>query len=177
MAPPSSTPSRGAARSSGDGPVSRTDRAERIVDAPVDRVFAALVDPDLLLQWLPPEGMTGRFEHVDIRPGGSYRLVLTYPADATAQAKSTDDADVVDVRIVDVIAGDRMVQAVDFDSEDPSFAGTMTMTWQVHDAQGRTRVEITARDVPPGIGEQDHADGLASSLANLARLVEQRRRS
>jgi uncharacterized protein YndB with AHSA1/START domain len=151
----------------------RTDRAERIVDAPVDRVFAALVDPELLLRWLPPEGMTGRFEHVDIRPGGSYRLVLTYPPEATAHAKSTEDADVVDVRIVDVVPGDRVVQAVDFDSDDPSFSGTMTMTWQVHDEHRCTRVGITAQDVPPGIGEQDHADGLASSLANLARLVEQ----
>lgn len=152
----------------------RTDRAERTVDATVDRVFAALVDPELLLAWLPPEGMTGRFEHVDIRPGGSYRLVLTYPPEATEHAKSTEDADVVDVRIVDVVTDDRVVQAVDFDSDDPSFAGTMTMTWRVHDEQGRTRVEITARDVPSGIDEQDHADGLASSLANLARLVEER---
>jgi uncharacterized protein YndB with AHSA1/START domain len=151
----------------------RTDRAERIVDAPVGLVFAALVDPELLLRWLPPEGMAGRFEHVDMRPGGSYRLVLTYPPEATAHAKSTEDTDVVDVRIVDVVTDDRVVQAVDFDSDDPSFSGTMTMTWQVHDEHGRTRVEITAQDVPPGIGEQDHADGLASSLANLARLAEQ----
>lgn len=152
----------------------RTDRGDRIVEAPVDRVFAALVDPDLLLEWLPPEGMTGRFEHVDMRPGGSYRLVLTYPPGAAAHAKSTEDADVVDVRIVDVVPGERVVQAVEFQSEDPAFAGTMTMTWSVHDAHGRTRVEITATEVPRGIGAQDHADGLASSLANLARVVEQR---
>jgi uncharacterized protein YndB with AHSA1/START domain len=152
----------------------RTDRAERIVDAPVSQVFAALVDPASLLVWLPPEGMTGRFEHVDLRPGGSYRLVLTYPPEAAAHAKSTDDTDVVDVRIVDVMPDDRVVQAVDFDSEDPSFAGTMTMTWQVRDEHGRTRVEIVATDVPAGIDEQDHADGLASSLENLARFVEQR---
>jgi hypothetical protein len=38
----------------------------------------ALVDPDALTAWLPPNGMTGRFERFDARPGGSYRLVLTY---------------------------------------------------------------------------------------------------
>lgn len=32
----------------------RTDTPSRVVDALVDRVFAALVDGDELLQWLPP---------------------------------------------------------------------------------------------------------------------------
>jgi uncharacterized protein YndB with AHSA1/START domain len=44
-------------------------------------VFAALTDPKAVVVWLPPDGMTGRFEHFDARPGGSYRLGLTY-ADA-----------------------------------------------------------------------------------------------
>ena len=35
-----------------------------------------------------------------------------------------------------------------------------------------TRVVITADDVPNGISAEDHATGLASSLANLARHVE-----
>ena len=61
------------------------------MEAPVDRVFAALVDPDLLLEWLPPEGMTGRFEHVDMRPGGSYRLVLTYRPGPAAHARPGRD--------------------------------------------------------------------------------------
>ena len=33
-------------------------------------------------------------------------------------------------------------------------------------------VDITADDVPDGINEEDHAAGLASSLANLAKHVE-----
>lgn len=73
----------------------RTDRASRTISAPVERVYAALVDPDALVQWLPPSGMTGRFERFDARPGGSYRLVLTYDDPAEARPKSTDDADVV----------------------------------------------------------------------------------
>jgi hypothetical protein len=35
-----------------------------------------------------------------------------------------------------------------------------------------TRVEFRADDVPPGISAEDHAAGLNSSLANLARYVE-----
>ena len=45
--------------------------------APVEAVYAALVDQEALTVWLPPAGMTGVFERFDPRPGGSYRLVLT----------------------------------------------------------------------------------------------------
>ena len=50
------------------------------------------------------------------------------------------------------------MQAVDFDSDDPAFAGTMTMTWSVRpQGDGRTLVEIVVEDVPAGIGAADHA--------------------
>ncbi len=152
----------------------RTDVAARVVAAPVDEVWAALVDPDALAAWLPPEGMSGRFERFDARPGGSYRLVLTYDDPSTAQGKTTADSDVVEVRFLDVVPGVRVVQAVDFVSDDPAQAGTMTMTWQVTPEGAGTRVEVRADDVPAGISAEDHATGMSSSLANLAEHVEPR---
>lgn len=150
----------------------RTDRASRVVTAPVSAVFEALVDRAALETWLPPNGMTARFDRFDPTPGGSYRLVLTY-ADATAApGKSSADSDVVEARYVDIVPDERVVQAVDFVSDDPTFAGTMTMTWAVRAVDGGTSVEITADDVPDGIGAGDHAAGLRSSLDNLARYVE-----
>lgn len=150
----------------------RTDRASRIVNAPVASVFKALVDRESLESWLPPGDMTGRFERFDPRPGGSYRLVLTYADPNAPQAKTSAGSDVVDVRYVDIVPDDRVVQAVDFVSEAPEFAGTMTMTWSVSEEAGGTRVEIVADDVPDGISAEDHQVGLASSLDNLAEFVE-----
>lgn len=148
--------------------MSRTDRASRVVAAPLDRVYSALVDPDALLAWLPPEGMSGRFERFDGRPGGSYRLVLTYRDVSNAPGKTTSDSDVVEARFLEVRPGVRVVQAVDFVSDDPAHAGTMTMTWEVTAVDGGTRVEFRADDVPVGITAEEHAAGLTSSLANLA---------
>ncbi|WJK40355.1 SRPBCC family protein [Solwaraspora sp. WMMA2056] len=152
--------------------MTRTDSAARVMSAPVARVYAALVDPAALTAWLPPQGMAGRFERFDARPGGGYRLVLTYADASAAPGKATADSDIVEARFVDLVPGVRVVQAVDFVADDPAYAGTMTMTWEVTAVDGGTRVAIRAEDVPAGISAADHAAGLASSLANLATYVE-----
>jgi uncharacterized protein YndB with AHSA1/START domain len=152
--------------------MARTDVASRVIAAPPALVFAAMLDPDALMAWLPPEGMSARFERFDPRPGGSYRLVLTYSDASGAPGKAAPESDVVEARYVDIVPDRRVVQAVDFVSDDPAFAGTMTMTWEVTAIEGGTRVDIVADDVPDGISREDHATGLASSLANLAEHVE-----
>jgi len=94
---------------------------------------------------------------------------LTYAAPPESGGKSSKDSDVVDVRFVEIVPDDRVVQAVDFESDDPSFAGTMTLTWAVTAVSAdSTRVDIRAEDVPPGISADDHVNGPRSSLANLA---------
>lgn len=69
---------------------------------------------------------------------------------------------------MDLVPGVRIVQAGDFVSDDPAYAGTMTMTWELTPVEGGTRVEIRAKNVPEGISAADHTSGFASSLANLA---------
>src|SRR2546423_15571720 len=103
----------------------RTDRASRVIAASPGRVWAALVDPGALMAWLPPAGMTGRFERFDARPGGSYRLVLTYSDASGAPGKATAESDIVEARFVDIVPGERGVQAVGFVSRGPPPAGAL----------------------------------------------------
>jgi uncharacterized protein YndB with AHSA1/START domain len=152
--------------------MSRTDSASRVIQAERERVFAALVDADALTAWLPPSGMSGRFERFDARPGGSYRLVLSYDDGLQGSGKTTSDSDVVEARFIEIAVNERIVQEVDFVSDDPAFAGTMTMTWELSAEDSRTRVEVRADNVPRGISPEDHAAGLESSLANLASFIE-----
>ena len=42
----------------------------------------------------------------------------------------------------------RVVQAVEFVSDDPTYAGTMTMTWEVTAVEEGTRVDIIADNFP-----------------------------
>ncbi|QKT06144.1 SRPBCC domain-containing protein [Gordonia sp. X0973] len=148
--------------------MSRTDVVSRTVSATPDEVFSAFVDPAALLRWLPPEGMSGRFDEFDARVGGRYRLVLTYLDAPSGGGKATADSDIVEARFTAIDPGVRVVQAVDFESDDPRFAGTMTMTWSTAPVDGGTRVEFRADDVPPGISKRDHEVGMTSSLRQLA---------
>ena len=150
----------------------RTDSASLLIRAVRRRVFAALVDPDALTRWLPPSGMTGRFEQFDARPGGTYRLVLTYEDSTAAAGKTSPGADIVSARFVDIVPDVRVVQAIDFVSGDAAFAGPMTMTWELSEGVGGTLVQIRAVDVPPGISQAEHEVGMRSSLENLAALLE-----
>jgi uncharacterized protein YndB with AHSA1/START domain len=149
----------------------RSDTASRLIGASPEDVYAALIDPEALTVWLPPSGMTGRFERFDLRPGGSYRMVLTYEDESGSSGKSTPDSDVVDVRFIDILPGVRLIEAVDFVSDDPAAAGTMTMTWELAAVEGGTRVDITANNVPDVVSAEDHATGMESSLTNLAKYL------
>jgi uncharacterized protein YndB with AHSA1/START domain len=145
----------------------RTDSASRVIAASPGRIYAAFVDPDALTTWLPPTGMTGRFDAFDPRPGGAYRMQLTYKAPATA-GKSGGGTDVVDGHFAELTPDVRVVQSVVFDSDDPAFAGTMTMTWELREVDAGTEVVFRADGVPDGISAEDHAAGMNASLDNLA---------
>lgn len=152
--------------------VPRRDRASRVIAAPPERVYAAFVEREALTAWLPPRGMTGTFERFDPRPGGSYRLVLTYADASASRGKTGADTDIVEARFIALVPGARVVQAVDFVSDDPAYAGTMTMAWEITAVGDGTRVDIVAEGVPDGITVADHAAGMASSLENLAEFLE-----
>jgi uncharacterized protein YndB with AHSA1/START domain len=100
-------------------------------------------------------------------------MVLTYSDSSGTPGTATADSDIVEARFVDIVPGERVVQEVDFISDDPAYAGTMTMNWEITSVDAGTRVDIVADIVPDGVSAADHAEGLASSLTKLAAYVEQ----
>ena len=151
--------------------MSHTDVGRATIEASPHEVFAALVDAQARSVWLPPAGMSGRFDWFDARPGGGYRMTLAYDDEATC-GKSTQDTDVVEVRFVAVDEPRKLVEEAVFVSDDPSFAGTMTMTWSLDPVEAGTQVTITATGVPDGISSEDHVMAFASTLKNLNQYVQ-----
>lgn len=151
----------------------RIDSASRIIKASPSNIYKALVDPEALVLWLPPKGMRGQILEFEARTGGSYQMSLTYiEEDHSTRGKTSEHADVVNGRFLELTPDERIVQAVVFQSDDPTFAGEMIMTWTIAAILGGTAVTIVCENVPEGIRKEDHDVGLRSSLENLAEYIE-----
>jgi uncharacterized protein YndB with AHSA1/START domain len=130
----------------------------------------------MVKEWLPPKGARGSIDAFDPRPGGAFCMTLTFENSSHAKGKSTSNADVVRGQFVTLEKNRRVTQRFEFDSADPAFAGTMTMTWTLNPQEEGTVLTVTAEDVPVGITAEDHEAGMASSLSNLAAIIEGRPR-
>lgn len=150
----------------------RIDSSLRLIYASPSDIYQAFAQPGSMEQWLPPEDMTGKMVHFDFRVGGSYRMRLTYKDSYDGWGKTSDDSDEVQTQLVNLEPGQRIVQEINFESDDPSFAGTMRMTWTFEPSDGGTCVIVRAENVPVGIRPEDHQAGLDSTLSNLARFTE-----
>ncbi|WP_028274495.1 SRPBCC domain-containing protein [Atopococcus tabaci] len=152
----------------------RIDTVSRVIDVSPHTLYQAFMDPDSLVQWLPPEGMRGDMSLFEPHVGGRYRLTLTFGEEQEMAGKTTENTDVSEGTFVELIPDKKIATAGMFDSDDPDFAGNMVMTWYFEEVLEGTRVTIVAENVPEGIKKDDHIDGLTSSLENLESFVETR---
>ena len=146
-------------------------RNSKLIKATPEAVYAAFMDPAILVQWLPPADMTGELHAFDARVG--YRISLFYPPnERTFRGKTSDKEDRVNVRFVDLIPARRILEAVTFDSPDPAFAGEMTIDITFTTAPGGTEVTFACTNLPPGLRPEDNEAGTRLSLDQLARRFE-----
>lgn len=145
----------------------------KIVDAPREAVYQALLDPQALAQWLPPQDMRGQVHALDARVGGEIRMSLTYLDQAAApRGKTSAATDTFRGRFVQLVPGERIVWAVQFESADPSFAGEMTVSWTLVPTQDGTEVTVRCDQIPPGIRLEDNEAGSRSTLEKLASYLD-----
>ena len=157
-------------RSTGTG---RTHQGRRLIKASPHTLYQAFMTSEAVAAWRPPQGMRARFDRFEAREGGAFRMVLEYEGEAhDLPGKSSEHEDIVHGRFGELVPDRRIVEQVEFESDDPAFAGTMTVTTTLTPVDGGTEVTITCDDVPEGISESDHRAGIASSLENLARFTE-----
>ena len=145
----------------------------RVIKASPHKIYRAFLEPAAVAAWRPPKGMSAKVFAFEPRAGGGYRMAFIYQDGGKARAgKSSEDADVFEGRFAELVPDARIVEVVRFQSDDPAFAGEMTLTTTLHPVPQGTEVTVLAENVPRGITAEDHAAGIASSLANLARYVE-----
>jgi uncharacterized protein YndB with AHSA1/START domain len=144
-----------------------------VIRASPQTIYDAFLNPEAVAKWRPPHGMTAEIYAFDPREGGSYRMVFVYTAvDRTARGKTSENADVFHGRFLELVPGERIVEVVAFESDDPVFAGAMTVTTTLAVVPEGTEVSFVCENVPSGIRPSDHQVGMASTLAQLAAFTE-----
>jgi uncharacterized protein YndB with AHSA1/START domain len=141
------------------------------LNAPRAKVYRALVDGDAVARWMVPDGMTSQVHAFEGRPGGTFRISLTYE-DPNAAGKSGAHTDTFHGRFVELIPDERVVQVSEFETDDPAMRGEMTVTFQLSERDGGTDLLAVHEGLPPGLSAADNQLGWRLSLAKLAKLVE-----
>jgi uncharacterized protein YndB with AHSA1/START domain len=146
-------------------------QVSRHLNAPRAAVYRALLDADAVAAWRTPDDMTARVHAFDAREGGTFRVTLTYDA-ATGTGKSGAHTDTYHGHFARLVPDERVVEVLEFESADPAFAGTMTMTTTLTDASGGTDVTVVHEGLPDAVPAADNETGTRMALAKLAALVE-----
>lgn len=149
-----------------------TTRVHRHIAAPRAAVYRALVDAGAVGRWMVPDGMTSVVHHFDAREGGTFRISLTYDA-PSGTGKTSAHTDTHHGRFVELVPDTRVVQTVEFETDDPALRGEMTMSFSLRDAAGGgTDLDAVHEHVPSGVPPSDNEIGWNMSLGKLAALVE-----
>lgn len=139
-----------------------TIRLHRVLRAPPERVYRSFLDADAMVKWLPPNGFTGKVQHVDARPGGSYKMSFTNFTTGSSHSFGG--------QYDELVPHERIRYTDRFD--DPNLPGAMNVTISLTKVSCGTELNVTQEGVPDIIPAEACYLGWQESLALLAKLVE-----
>lgn len=147
-------------------------RNSKVIKASCDDLYRAFLDPEALLVWLVPDGMSGEIHSFDLRIGGGYVMSLQHPPSSdTPRYKTSSNERRFSVKYVDLSPSRKIVHAIIFNSADPDFSGEMIMEVAFQNVDSETEVTVKFTDIPSDIRLDDREKGVASTLERLARYV------
>src|SRR6478735_150887 len=107
----------------------RTHASSRLISANSACIYDACIQSEKLMRWIAPAGAVANVEKCEAREGGCFKIILSFNNDI---GKSSSRTDVVSGRFLRLVPDGSIVQAIDFVSDRPEFAGTMIMSWFLH---------------------------------------------
>lgn len=150
----------------------RTSINSKEIKADIETVFKAFTEKKALEYWLAPYGMTGKIHNFDLKVGGGYEMSLYYN-DNKSEGKTSGNEDRFSTIFTEIKPFERIVQTINFQSDNSEFKDEMTMEVQLDKLDtNSTKVIIIFRNIPKGIDPKDNEDGTEQSLDKLAKYVE-----
>lgn len=145
-----------------NSPATGTVTLHRVLRAPPERVYRALLDPDAMVKWLPPHGFTGRVLASDVRVGGQYRMQFTHFGSGQTHTFGGE--------YLELVPGERIVHTDRFDAPGPS--GEMKTSITLKAVFCGTELNVVQEGIPAMIPAEACHLGWQESLLLLALLVE-----
>jgi uncharacterized protein YndB with AHSA1/START domain len=139
-----------------------TVQFHRVLRSTPDRIYRAFLEPDAMVKWLPPNGFTGRVQHLDARVGGTYKMSFTNFSSGSSHSFGGE--------YLELVPNQRIRWTDRFD--DPNLPGEMTVTLTLRKVSVGTEVQIVQEGLPDVIPPEACVLGWQESLTLLANLVE-----
>lgn len=99
-------------------------------------------------------------------------MSLTYKeSEQSAGGKTSEGTDTFQGTSVQLALGERIAEVIEFESQDPRFAGEMRMTTSFADTNEGTEVTVLCEDIPAGVRPEDNEVGTEQALQKLAALI------
>jgi uncharacterized protein YndB with AHSA1/START domain len=139
-----------------------TVRLHRVLKAPPERIYKAVLDPAANCKWLAPYGFTCTVHHLEARVGGAYKMSFTNFSSGKSHTFGGN--------YLELIPGERIVATDLFD--DPELPGEMKTSWTFRKVSVGTEVIVVQEGIPAMIPVEACYLGWQESLEQLAKLVE-----
>ncbi len=139
-----------------------TIKLHRVFKTAPEKVYQAFIDPEAMVKWLPPNGFTGKVDHVDARVGGTYKMSFTNFGKGLAHSFGGE--------YLELVPGELIKHTDKFD--DPNMPGEMVVTITFKKVMVGTEINIVQEGVPAVIPPEACYLGWQESLNLLALLVE-----
>ncbi len=139
-----------------------TIKLHRVIKAPPARVYRAFIEASAMEKWLPPDGFTGKVEHIDAKVGGTFRMSFTNFATGHSHGFGGE--------YLEMKPGEKLRYTDKFD--DPNLPGVITVTVVLKAVSCGTDVQVSQENVPDVIPIEMCYLGWQDSLRQLACLVE-----
>src|SRR5699024_1022223 len=134
----------------------RIDSVVRIIPFSPSALYQSFLNPNSLVEWMPPEGMSAKVDRFSPEVGGGYQMVLTYEQADSISGKTSDNTDEIEAKFLELIPNKKIVSSGVFDSDDSIYSGEMLMTWYFEEIDEGTKVTVVAENVPRGIKKEEH---------------------
>ena len=118
-----------------------TIKLHRVLRATPEKVYRAVLDPDALVKWSPPNGFTAKVHHLEAEVGGTYKMSFTN--------FSTGRSHTFGGKYLELTPHERIRLTDVFD--DPKLPGEMQTTYTLKPVSCGTELTIVQEGLPETI--------------------------